>query len=121
MRTPDPAASSVLPLRGQTPDRRPRQTILRADRRGLGNPWLTRVAAAFGLLMIGLDSTIVSVANPRIGRHFHATLSGLQWVTDAYLLALAVTLIFGGKLGDLLGRKRIFLGSPGRRTRGEGW
>ena len=70
---------------------------------------MTLVAAAFGLLMIGLDSTIVSVANPTIGRHFHATLPDLQWVTNAYLLALAVTLIFGGKLGDLLGRKRIFL------------
>jgi EmrB/QacA subfamily drug resistance transporter len=67
------------------------------------------VAAAFGLLMIGLDSTIVSVANPTIGRHFDASLPDLEWVTDAYLLALAVTLILGGKLGDLLGRKRIFL------------
>lgn len=70
---------------------------------------MTLVAAAFGLLMIGLDATIVSVANPTIGRHFHATLSDLQWVTNAYLLALAVTLVFGGKLGDLLGRKRVFL------------
>jgi EmrB/QacA subfamily drug resistance transporter len=59
--------------------------------------------------MIGLDSTIVAVANPTIGHHFHATLPQLQWVTNAYLLALAVTLITGGKLGDQLGRKRIFL------------
>jgi EmrB/QacA subfamily drug resistance transporter len=70
---------------------------------------LTLVAAAFGLLMTGLDATIVAVANPTIGNHFNATLPDLQWVTNAYLLALAVTLIFGGKLGDLLGRKRIFM------------
>ncbi len=83
--------------------------ILPANRRGLGHPWLTLLAAALGLGMIGLDSTIVAVANPTIGRHFHATLPQLQWVTNAYLLALAVTLITGGKLGDQLGRKRIFL------------
>ncbi|WP_308214338.1 MFS transporter [Solirubrobacter ginsenosidimutans] len=67
------------------------------------------MAAAFGLFMIGLDGTIVAVANPTIGHHFHASLADLQWVTNAYLLALAVTLISGGKLGDQLGRKRIFL------------
>jgi EmrB/QacA subfamily drug resistance transporter len=105
----DPSTPSVLRPADRTHDGPAHQSILRADRRGLGNPWLTLVAAAFGLLMIGLDSTIVSVANPTIGRHFHATLSDLQWVTNAYLLALAVTLIFGGKLGDLFGRKRIFL------------
>ena len=67
------------------------------------------MAAAFGLFMIGLDGTIVAVANPTIGHHFHANLADLQWVTNAYLLALAITLISGGKLGDQLGRKRIFL------------
>ena len=101
---------SIAPGRGGAAAGRPaRRSILPANRPGLGNPWLTLVAAVFGLLMIGLDSTIVSVANPTIGRHFHATLPDLQWVTNAYLLALSVTLIFGGKLGDLLGRKRIFL------------
>jgi EmrB/QacA subfamily drug resistance transporter len=65
-------------------------------------------------MMVGLDSTIVSVANPTIGHHFNASLSGLQWVTNAYLLALAVGLITGGKLGDLFGRKRLFMiGSAG--------
>jgi EmrB/QacA subfamily drug resistance transporter len=70
---------------------------------------LTLVAVTFGLMLVGLDSTIVSVANPTVGEHFHATLSGLQWVTNAYLLALAVGLVTGGKLGDLFGRKRLFL------------
>ena len=109
MAPPDPAGSSTLALNGRASDRAPRRSVLPANRRGLGHPWLTLLAAAFGLGMIGLDSTIVAVANPTIGHHFHATLPQLQWVTNAYLLALAVTLITGGKLGDQLGRKRIFL------------
>jgi EmrB/QacA subfamily drug resistance transporter len=60
-------------------------------------------------MMVALDSTIVSVANPTIGHHFDASLSGLQWVTNGYLLALGVGLLTGGKLGDLFGRKRLFL------------
>jgi EmrB/QacA subfamily drug resistance transporter len=79
------------------------------ERRGYGHPWLTLVAVSFGLMMVGLDNTIVSVANPTIGRHFSASLGGLQWVTNAYLLAVATGLITGGKLGDRFGRKRIFL------------
>ena len=68
---------------------------------------MTLVAVAFGLMMVALDATIVSVANPTIGRHFHASISGLQWVTNAYLLAPAVGLITGGRLGDRFGRKRV--------------
>ena len=109
MAPPDPPGSSTFALNGRASDRAPRRSVLPANRRGLGHPWLTLLAAAFGLGMIGLDSTIVAVANPTIGHHFHATLPQLQWVTNAYLLALAVTLITGGKLGDQLGRKRIFL------------
>ena len=109
MAPPDPAGSSIFALNGRASDRARRRSVLPANRRGVGHPWLTLLAAAFGLGMIGLDSTIVAVANPTIGHHFHATLPQLQWVTNAYLLALAVTLITGGKLGDQLGRKRIFL------------
>lgn len=81
----------------------------RPSRRGQGHPALTMVAVTFGLVMVVLDNTIVSVANPTIGRHFNATLGELQWVTSAYLLALAGGLITGGRLGDRFGRKRIFL------------
>jgi EmrB/QacA subfamily drug resistance transporter len=109
--TPAPPsdANALPPSSGQAPARSGRRSFLAADRRGLGNPWLTLLAAVFGLLMFGVDATIVSVANPAIGHRFAASLSGLQWVTNAYLLALAVMLILGGKLGDLLGRKRVFL------------
>jgi hypothetical protein len=98
MAPPDPGGSSAVALDGRASERARRRSVLPANRRGLGHPWLTLLAAAFGLGMIGLDSTIVAVANPTIGHHFHATLPQLQWVTNAYLLALAVTLITGGKL-----------------------
>jgi EmrB/QacA subfamily drug resistance transporter len=73
------------------------------------HPGLSLLSASFGLMMVALDSTIVAVANPVIGVHFHASLPRLQWVTNGYLLALAVGLITGGKLGDRFGRKRVFL------------
>ena len=79
------------------------------SRKGHGHPWLTLIAVSLGLMMVTLDGTIVSIANPTIGRDLHASLAGLQWVTNGYLLAIATSLILGGKLGDLFGRKRMFL------------
>jgi EmrB/QacA subfamily drug resistance transporter len=73
------------------------------------NPWGTLLTVALGVVMVGLDGTVVSIANPAIGRSLHASLSDLQWITNAYLLALAVGLIPGGKLGDRYGRRRVFL------------
>ncbi|TYB46885.1 MFS transporter [Actinomadura chibensis] len=81
----------------------------RPARPGHGHPWLTLVAVALGVMMVGLDATVVSIANPAIARDLGASLSGLQWVTNAYLLALAVTLIPAGKIADRFGRKRTFL------------
>ncbi|PVC69403.1 MFS transporter [Streptomyces sp. CS081A] len=77
------------------------------DRRS--NPWLTLVAVAFGLFMVGLDGSVVSIANPEIGRDLAASTSDLQWVTNSYLLALAAALILGGKLGDRFGRRTFYL------------
>jgi EmrB/QacA subfamily drug resistance transporter len=74
-----------------------------------GNPWLTLVAVALGVMMVGLDGTVVGVANPTIAADLDASLAGLQWVTNGYLLALAVLLILGGKLGDRFGRKKVFI------------
>lgn len=78
-------------------------------RRGHGHPWLTLVAVALGVMMVGLDATVVSIANPAIAKDLGASLSGLQWVTNAYLLTLAVTLIPAGKIADRFGRKKTFL------------
>ncbi len=81
----------------------------RPRRAGHGHPWLTLLAVAIGVMMVGLDATVVSIANPAIARDLHADLSGLQWVTNGYLLALAVALIPAGKIADRFGRKRTFL------------
>ncbi|MFD6077511.1 MFS transporter [Streptomyces hydrogenans] len=77
------------------------------DRRS--NPWLTLTAVAFGLFMVGLDGSVVSIANPEIGRDLGASTADLQWVTNSYLLALAAALILGGKLGDRFGRRTYYL------------
>jgi EmrB/QacA subfamily drug resistance transporter len=59
--------------------------------------------------MAFLDSTVVNVALPHIGRAFHASTSTLQWVLDGYLLTLASLILLGGALGDRYGRRRIFV------------
>jgi EmrB/QacA subfamily drug resistance transporter len=80
-----------------------------ASARMRGNPWWTLVTVALGIVMVGLDGTVVAIANPYIGRSLHASLSDLQWITNAYLLVLAVLLVVGGRLGDRYGRRRIFI------------
>ncbi|WP_208430711.1 MFS transporter [Aeromicrobium yanjiei] len=74
-----------------------------------GRPGLTLAAVCFGLFMVGLDSTVVHIANPAIQADLGASFGELQWIINAYLLALAVFLIPGGKIGDRLGRKRLYL------------
>jgi EmrB/QacA subfamily drug resistance transporter len=71
--------------------------------------WWTLGAVAFGLFMIMLDNTVVNVALPAIERDLHVSISSLEWVVTAYALTFAALLITGGKLGDLFGRKRIFV------------
>jgi EmrB/QacA subfamily drug resistance transporter len=74
-----------------------------------GKPWWTLLATALGVIMVALDGTVVAIANPYIASDLHASLSDLQWVTNGYLLALAVLLIPAGKLGDRYGRRGAFL------------
>jgi MFS family permease len=73
------------------------------------NKWRTLISVSLGIMMVGLDGTVVSVANPTIGHDLHASLADLQWVTNAYLLAIAVLLVFGGRLGDRFGRRKAFM------------
>ena len=73
------------------------------------NPWWSLIAVAFGLFMVGLDGSVVAIANPAIGRDLGASTADLQWVTNSYLLALAAALILGGKLGDRFGRRTYSL------------
>ncbi|MFG2357748.1 MFS transporter [Streptomyces sp. NPDC048521] len=74
-----------------------------------GHPWLTLLTVAVGVMMVALDGTIVAIANPAIAKDLHASFSDVQWITNAYFLALAVTLITAGKLGDRFGHRQTFL------------
>jgi EmrB/QacA subfamily drug resistance transporter len=59
--------------------------------------------------MAFLDSTVVNVALPQIGRDLDTELAGLQWVLNGYLLATSALILLGGSLGDIFGRRRVFL------------
>jgi len=71
------------------------------------------VATIVGSGIAGLDATVVNVALPTIGRHFGASVAGLQWVITGYLITLSALILLGGSLGDLFGRKRVFLAGVG--------
>jgi EmrB/QacA subfamily drug resistance transporter len=72
--------------------------------------WIAFVVVCLGQLMIVLDVTIVNVALPSIQKDLRFTQANLTWVVDAYLIAFGSFLLLGGRLGDLIGRKRVFLG-----------
>jgi EmrB/QacA subfamily drug resistance transporter len=67
------------------------------------------LATVLGSGVAFLDTTVVNVALPTLGRELHAGMAGLQWTIDAYLLTLSALLLVGGSLGDLFGRRRIFV------------
>ncbi|WP_354699472.1 Multidrug resistance protein Stp [Paraconexibacter sp. AEG42_29] len=71
--------------------------------------WLALYVLCTGVLMIVLDSTIVNVALPTIQEDLDFSESGLAWVVNAYLIAFGGLLLLAGRLGDLAGRRRIFL------------
>jgi EmrB/QacA subfamily drug resistance transporter len=74
-----------------------------------GNRWIALVVLCAGFLMIILDQTIVNVALPSIQTDLHFSQSALAWVVNAYLIAFGGLLLLVGRLGDLIGRRRIFL------------
>src|SRR3974390_1917890 len=71
--------------------------------------WWTLLAVSFGLFMIMLDNTVVNVALPTMQTDLHVSTSRLEWVVVAYALTFGALLITGGKLGDLYGRRRLFV------------
>src|SRR6185312_12965647 len=71
--------------------------------------WWALGAMCFALFMIMLDNTVVNVALPSIQEGLHASTSSLEWTVNAYTLSFAVLLVTGGRLGDLFGRRRMFL------------
>ncbi|WP_410600121.1 MFS transporter [Amycolatopsis sp. lyj-90] len=82
---------------------------------GVGIRWGTPVARGVlattivGSGMAMLDGTIINVALPRIGEELEASVAGLQWILDGYLLALAALILVAGSLGDRYGRRRMFI------------
>jgi EmrB/QacA subfamily drug resistance transporter len=71
--------------------------------------WWTLAAMCFALFMIMLDNTVVNVALPSIEADLKASLSSLEWTVNAYTLTFAVLLVTGGRLGDIFGRRRMFV------------
>src|SRR5207237_15973 len=76
---------------------------------GENRRWWTLGALSFALFMIMLDNTVVNVALPAIKNDLHIGVSELEWTVTAYALTFAVLLLSGGKLGDMYGRRRIFM------------
>src|SRR5438477_10902857 len=76
----------------------------------LGNRrWWALGALTLGVLAVGLDGTILSVALPTLATALHASESDLQWFSSGYLLVLAAAMLPAGLLGDRYGRKKVLL------------
>ncbi len=93
---PAPSAASPYAPGGALPAPDPRR-------------WLTLAAVNFALFMTLLDVTVVNVALPNIARDFNTSFANLQWVIATYTLTFATFILTASKLGDLFGRKRLFL------------
>ncbi len=81
----------------------------RPEAAGSSNPWIVLVLVCLAQFMVILDATIVNVALPSIQRDLELTEANLQWIVNAYALLFGGFLLLGGRAGDLIGRKRIFL------------
>src|SRR6204780_5333607 len=71
--------------------------------------WISLAVVCLAQLMTVLDSTIVNVALPSIQRDLHFTQGNLTWVVNGFLITFGSFLLLAGRLGDLIGRKRVFL------------
>ena len=93
----EPAAATVTPATARTDEER------------YSNRWLILVIACLAQFMVVLDATVVNVALPSIQKGLHFSPTSLQWVVNAYTLVFGGFLLLGGRAGDLVGRKRLFL------------
>jgi EmrB/QacA subfamily drug resistance transporter len=108
LRPAQPATPRPAARRPEAPAR-PRAPVAARGAGGGNRHWWTLVAAGLGLGMNVLDGTVVNVALPSIQRDLNSSFSTVQWIVNAYLLAFAILLATGGRLGDIFGRRRIFL------------
>lgn len=102
----DQASSELLSSSASSGPPRPPGPAAAPDVR---NPWLVLAVVLAAECMDLLDGTVVNVAAPTIHRTLHTSSTGLQWIIGGYPLALAVGLLVGGRLGDLFGRRTMFL------------
>jgi EmrB/QacA subfamily drug resistance transporter len=94
VRAPEPICERSRAIIARMPDR---------------NPWIALYVLCVGVLMIVLDVTVVNVALPSIQDDLGFSQSSLAWIVNAYLIAFGGLLLLAGRLGDLIGRRRIFL------------
>src|SRR6185436_15544439 len=73
------------------------------------NPWIILIVLCTAVFMLLLDTTIVNNAQVKIRESLNANLTEIQWVLDSYILTYAVLLLSLGRLGDIFGRKRLFI------------
>ena len=73
------------------------------------NPWLILLVLCAAIFMLLLDTTIVNVAQQKIKEGLNADLSQIQWILDSYILAFAVLILSFGRIGDIYGRKKMFI------------
>src|SRR5215203_3920649 len=71
--------------------------------------WIALVVLCVGMLMIVLDATIVNVALPSIQDDLGFSQSNLAWIVNAYMIAFGGLLLLAGRLGDLIGQRKVFL------------
>src|SRR5919197_1763252 len=78
--------------------------------------WGTLAGVALASFMTFLDNNVVNVALPSIQRELHLTISGLEWIVSSYILVFSGLMLVGGRLADVYGRRRLFLGGLGLFT-----
>ncbi len=84
---------------------------------------LTLAGSVTGAVIVALDGTVLTVAQPHLQRDLHATFAQVQWTSTGYLIAVASLLVFAGRLGDRYGHRRVFASAcwasaPPRRASG---
>ena len=85
------------------------------------SPWFGFSAVAVGTLMATLDGSIVNVALPTLRRELGASFAGVEWVVAGYLLVISALLLAAGRLGDILGHRRVYTGGLLLFTIGSGF
>ena len=85
------------------------KTTASAEQAAERRRWIALAVLCLGQLMMVLDATIVNVALPSIQRDLHFGQSNLTWVINGYLITFGGLLLLAGRMGDLVGRKKVFL------------